>query len=401
VPPLLGFLAKESVAAELLRRFASGADSLGDGVALVATVLASAFMVAVAAKLIAGIFLGEPSAAVRSHAGAASRHRELPPLWVAPLLLALAALGLGLLGATPLTEELVAAAASGAHTHLHVSLIPELSPPLYLSAATLALGAALFAARERVNSWQERLPRLPAADALWQRAIDGIATGGERFSAAWQNGSLRWYLTAILAVLPLLTWYALETVDLSYRAISVTLSDMPWYGLLLCVLLAVATLIAVRAETRLQAAIATTTIGFLVSMLFVVYRSPDILLTQILIETVSTIFVLLVLIFLPAFPKQDLERVPRLVNLAVASAFSLAIIVLLLLSMTPGLREPNNIATRPGGILSLALREGGGANAVNVIIADIRAMDTNGEITVLVVVGLCIFGLLRVRRRAT
>ena len=68
--------------------------------------------------------------------------------------------------------------------------------------------------------------------------------------------------------------------------------------------------------------------------------------------------------------------------------------------MTPGLRETDNISVRPGGLLSLALAEGGGQNAVNVIIVDIRAVDTNGEITVLVVVGLCVLGLLRTRRKA-
>ena len=87
-------------------------------------------------------------------------------------------------------------------------------------------------------------------------------------------------------------------------------------------------------------------------------------------------------------------------NAAVAVTFGVTIVMLLLMAMTPGLREPDNIATRPGGLLSLSLAEGGGANAVNVIIVDIRAMDTNGEITVLVVVGLCIYGLLRTRRRA-
>jgi multisubunit Na+/H+ antiporter MnhB subunit len=133
-------------------------------------------------------------------------------------------------------------------------------------------------------------------------------------------------------------------------------------------------------------------------MLFVVYRSPDILLTQILIETVSTIFIVLVLAFLPPFRPRDLARTARTVNLAVAGAFGLAIMVLVLLAMTPGLRELDNVATRPGGLLSLSLAEGGGANAVNVIIVDIRAMDTTGEITVLVVVGLCIYGLLRTRR---
>ena len=48
----------------------------------------------------------------------------------------------------------------------------------------------------------------------------------------------------------------------------------------------------------------------------------------------------------------------------------------------------------------IELAEGGGSNAVNVIIVDFRAMDTQGEITVLVVVGLCVYGLLRARRRA-
>jgi multisubunit Na+/H+ antiporter MnhB subunit len=165
-------------------------------------------------------------------------------------------------------------------------------------------------------------------------------------------------------------------------------------------LLVAATLTAVTARTRLGAAIATTTIGFLVSMLFVVYRSPDILLTQLLIETVSTIFVLLVLVFLPPFRPRDLTAPARFLHVAVAALFGITITLLLLMAMTPGLREPDNIATRPGGLLSLALAEGGGQNAVNVIIVDIRALDTTGEITVLVVVCLCVYGLLRTRRPA-
>jgi multicomponent Na+:H+ antiporter subunit A len=190
----------------------------------------------------------------------------------------------------------------------------------------------------------------------------------------------------------------MEQVQISWRNITLSLAEVPWYGFLLCALLCVATMLAVRAKTRLAAAIATTTIGFLVSMLFVVYQSPDILLTQILIETVSTIFILLVLVFLPPFKAVDMPRTDRLINSVIAGAFSLTIATLLLLAMTPGLREVINISNRPGGMLSLSLAEGGGANAVNVIIVDIRAMDTNGEITVLVVVGLCIFGLLRSRR---
>jgi hypothetical protein len=62
----------------------------------------------------------------------------------------------------------------------------------------------------------------------------------------------------------------------------------------------------------------------------------------------------------------------------------------------PQFRETKNLAA---DYLSRTLTEAGGANAVNVIIVDFRAMDTNGEITVLVLVGLLAYGLLRARRR--
>ena len=133
-------------------------------------------------------------------------------------------------------------------------------------------------------------------------------------------------------------------------------------------------------------------------MLFVVYRSPDILLTQILIETVSTIFVLLVLFFLPPFPRHDLAAGVAAAERRHRGAFGLAVTVLLAAgddARAPRDRQHRHPARRT--TLARSLAEGGGANAVNVIIVDFRAMDTNGEITVLVVVGLCVYGLLRAR----
>jgi multicomponent Na+:H+ antiporter subunit A len=397
-PPLFGFLAKESFYAAILHAPGFVSHPLAQAVVVLASVATSALLAAVAAKLVVGTFLGEPSAVVRSHTGATSVHHESPPLWIAPMGLALAALGLGALGLTHFPEEIMATASSRPGGHLHLSLIPELGAGLYLSITAFAIAALLFFWRDRVAELQETLSRAPAADAIWQRLLDRVAAAGQAFASHWQNGSLRWYLTATIVSVPAAILVAFHILGLSYRRIEVSLLEMPWYGLLLCVLLGIATLITVQATTRLQAAIATTTVGFLVSMIFVVYRSPDILLTQILIETVSTIFVLLVLAFLPAFPKRDLTRTSQISNFVVAGVFSLTIVVLLLLAVTPGLRETAGMATRPGGLLSIALAEGGGMNAVNVIIVDIRAMDTTGEVTVLVVVGLTVYGLLRSRR---
>jgi NADH:ubiquinone oxidoreductase subunit 5 (subunit L)/multisubunit Na+/H+ antiporter MnhA subunit len=396
IPPMLGFVAKDSFYATVL---ASGL--LADRPSLRAVVLlgclaTSVFLAATAAKLVFGVFLGRERPG--RHEGATVGRL---PLWTSPALLAAASLVLGLTSLGHWTGDIVAAtAASRGEAVHHVSLVPALGWPLVASLLALAFGGAVYLRRDLVAAAQRRLDVLPAAADVWERAIAAITAIAEAYSVRWQNGSLRWYLSATVLALPVLCVSALGLGGISWRQVSTHLAEMPWYGFLFCILLAIATMTAVRARTRLAAAIATTTVGFLVAMLFVVYRSPDILLTQILIETVSTIFILLVLVFLPAFPRHDLPPASRLVNLGIAAAFGITITLLLLLVMTPGLREPDNISVRPGGLLSLALAEGGGRNAVNVIIVDIRAMDTTGEITVLVVVGLCVYGLLRSRRRA-
>lgn len=394
-PPLFGFVAKDSFYAEVLNAAFLVERPLLQGAVLLASLTTSAFLVAVAGKLTLGIFLGPV------HKRHRDAHRGIGlPLWPSPVVLAAGALVLGLASLGHFTGDLVKATASGGAHEVHVYLVPPLGAPFYTSLLALLLGVVVYLQRDAVSALQERLSVLPSAAVLWERLMTAIARIAEAYSTRWQNGSMRWYLSATVLTLPVLCAYALYVGGLSWRHVTTNLADLPWYGLPFCVLLAIATMAAVQARTRLAAAIATTSIGFLVSMVFVVYRSPDILLTQVLIETVSTIFVLLVLIFLPPFRRKDMPAISRLVNVGISAAFGLTITLLLLLSMTPGLREPDNIAVRPGGLLSLALSQGGGQNAVNVIIVDIRAMDTNGEITVLVVVGLCIYGLLRSRRKA-
>jgi NADH:ubiquinone oxidoreductase subunit 5 (subunit L)/multisubunit Na+/H+ antiporter MnhA subunit len=394
VSPLLGFPAKESVYSAILHGEGLAPYPVARALVLLATVTASALIVATAYRLTAGIFLGPRSArAARGHA---------PPvlLWFSPALLAGLCLGIGALVGNPSIGRALAALSSASSAGLELSVLPHLDGALLASLATWALAVVLYRMRERIAGVGDRFAGV-SAYGVWQGLLAAVVRVGEVFSRRWENGSLRWYLAGTALALPALMAYAFSALDLSSRAIQVDVGEVPWYGLLYCALLMVAALITVSARTRLAAAIASSAVGFLVAMLYVVYRSPDIVLTQILIETVSTIFVLLVLVHLPQFPARDLTPGARLLHGGIAVSVGGTIALLLLLVMTPGLRETDNIATEPGGLLSLALAQGGGANAVNVIIVDIRALDTNGEITVLVAVCLCIYALLRSRRKST
>jgi NADH:ubiquinone oxidoreductase subunit 5 (subunit L)/multisubunit Na+/H+ antiporter MnhA subunit len=391
LPPFFGFLAKESLYAGLLENEVLHNAPFIKWLVIAVTVATNAFIFAVSWKLILGIFGGKSRSHHTEHA-----HDATPGLWIPTAIIASFALLMGLVGGFGhITESIVNSFSSDPHAHLHVSLIPSHIEPVILSLITIALGIALYRWRERVNQIQEKLDVFPYHQDLWDGFIDGVTKAAVGFSTHWQNGSLRWYLSMILVFAVGLGSYVLWRDALGLDSIAINLSNIEWLGVALCLLLAVAALMVVMAKTRLGAAIALTANGFLTALLFVTYHSPDILLTQILIETVSTIFILLIIFFMPAFTLDRSPAIKKIVNIGIALAVGAFMFTYTLLTTSPQFKETNNLA---GEYLARALDSAGGANAVNVIIVDFRAIDTTGEITVLVLVGLCVFSLLRSRR---
>jgi multisubunit Na+/H+ antiporter MnhB subunit len=342
----------------------------------------------VGCRLVFGIFLGPESEKAR-HA-----HEAGPGLLLAPALLAAGALILGV--AAPTTGRLVSFFSSDPRADLHLSLLPTHAGPLLLTILTTVLGVAIYIGRDLVAAGGRGLRGLPTAQRVWDAVLDAVTAAAVAFSRRWQCGSLRWYLGGCLVFAVGLSGYALRRAGITVLQVPILLHEMTWYGLTLCVMLGITAAFVARSMTRLGAAIALTANGFLTALLFVVYRSPDILLTQILIETVSTIFLLLILYHMPPFRPEGVTTLRRVVNLAVSFAVGFAMFTFILLSTSPQFREVKNLAAE---YLTRSLAEAGGANAVNVIIVDFRAIDTNGEITVLVLVCLVVFGLLRSRRK--
>jgi NADH:ubiquinone oxidoreductase subunit 5 (subunit L)/multisubunit Na+/H+ antiporter MnhA subunit len=393
LPPFLGFLAKEALYTELLDNHLLGALPLLRFGVIGVAIAANALLIGVALK-ITGVFLGDGRHEAQAPPAA---HHDPPGLWLPPAVLAGVALLVGLLSLSPAAGRVASLLSSDLHAHLHLSLWPTQAAPLALSVITVLLGVVIYRERATIERWQGRLAGLRSMQQVWDGGIAQLTAYAEAYSARWQNGSLRWYFSATLLFTAAVGAVALERGGLSLGSAPIDLQHLTWQGAALCGLTMAATVLVVRATTRLAAAIALTAVGFLVALTYVVYRSPDILLTQILIETVSTIFILLVLYFMPAFRKHELSAGATATNLAVSCAVGALMFLLTLLCTSPVFRETNNLAR---DYLTRSLPDAGGQNSVNVIIVDFRAMDTTGEITVLVVVGLCVFGVLRARRSA-
>jgi multicomponent K+:H+ antiporter subunit A len=146
--------------------------------------------------------------------------------------------------------------------------------------------------------------------------------------------------------------------------------------------------VVVMHRQRMSALLLLATVGLVVCLAFVHLSAPDLALTQLLVEMVSTILMMLALAWLPADSPVETPRWRRWRDAAIALAVGLGTAALVWLVLD---RPFESVAPF---YLSHTLAEGGGANAVNVIIVDFRGFDTLGEITVMAIAALTVHALL-------
>jgi len=139
---------------------------------------------------------------------------------------------------------------------------------------------------------------------------------------------------------------------------------------------------------RLLALLLLGAVGLVVSLTFVYFSAPDLALTQLLVEMVTIILMMLALYWLPAGSPREPGRLRRVRDLllSIAAGAGVAALSYAILTSSSDSISPYFLRT--------AVPEGGGANVVNVILVDYRGYDTLGEITVLGIAGVVIYALL-------
>jgi multicomponent K+:H+ antiporter subunit A len=143
---------------------------------------------------------------------------------------------------------------------------------------------------------------------------------------------------------------------------------------------------------RFVALVLVGAVGLLVALTFVKFSAPDLALTQLSVEVVTIILLLLALYFLPQRSPAESPPGRRARDLVLAGLAGLGVGALAWAVLT---RPYDSIA---GYFLANSVPGGGGHNVVNVILVDFRGFDTLGEITVLALAGLAIYAMLETLR---
>ena len=380
LPPLNGFLSKEMMLESAAHTDWAGHPWLVPGLATVGAL----FSVAYSARYAIQVFLGR----VRDD----YPHKPHDPpagMWLPVAILVALVIAIGLFPGTlagPIVALAAGATVGGALPEYHLALWHGLNLPLLLSAVAVAGGLLLFAAFAPVRAAHDAVPR-PEAKRIFEGLVDTAAGLSARATAALHDGSLQRYaavITAAIVVVGFTGWLGGSHGAGTRPLLATDLASWVAWVLLVC---AGGSLVVLHRQ-RLLALVLTSVVGLVVSLTFLYLSAPDLALTQISVEVVTTILLLLALKFLPKETPADSStaRKARDGVIAVAAGLGIAWIVW---SVTT-----RDFQTISAYHLAESVPGGGGTNVVNVILVDFRGYDTFGEIIVLGIAGLTIFALL-------
>jgi multicomponent K+:H+ antiporter subunit A len=396
VPLLNGFLSKEMFFAQALETHEL---STLDTAAPYAAVLGSAFAVTYSIRFIHSVFFGPPPEGL-------PRTPHEPPFWMRfpILLLVLACLVVGMVpGLTigPFLRTAVAAVLGPATPAYSLAVWHGFTIPLAMSALALAGGTVLFLGLRTYLAHSPEGPpvfRLLSGQRLFERVLVTVSWRWARFvEAMLGTRRLQPQLRLVVLVAFLAAAWPLFRRGFDPGHLTFAGAD-PVLALLWAIGASCAVAAAVQAKFhRLAALIFLGGAGLVTCMTFVWLSAPDLAVTQLLVEIVTTVLILLGLRWLPKrFRTAETEiatteaRLRRGGDLVTALLAGLGVALIAYAVMTrPGPRAIANYFLRH------ASAEGGGHNVVNVILVDFRGFDTLGEITVLGIVAVTVFALLR------
>ncbi|RZI92450.1 MAG: monovalent cation/H+ antiporter subunit A, partial [Variovorax sp.] len=398
VPLLNGFLSKEMFFAETV--FIESTPLINWGLPILAT-LAGIFSVAYSARFVFDVFFGprcaQPDVPKTPHE---------PPHWMrVPVeLLVLICLVVGVAPAWSVGTLLATAAApvvGGELPEYSLAVWHGFNLPLVMSFVALIGGIALYLVqrRQRATGDLEHTPLLHRLDGqrMFEHVLAQLSEAGRQSRRLLGTRRLQTQLLLLVVVAiagaAASLWFAPVQSGQRESLPFSPMFAMTWLIGIVCALAA-----AWQAKFhRLAALMLASGAGLVCCITFIWFSAPDLALTQLVVEAVTTVLLLLGLRWLPMRKVEAQPARARLRpwgrrgrDLFVAAAAGSGMAALAWLFMTRPF--PQSISPF---FLDHALSEGGGTNVVNVMLVDFRGFDTFGEITVLGVVALTVYALLR------
>lgn len=396
LPPFNGFLSKEMFFTAALNVSQLGIFSWETGytlipiIAWIASVLTFVYCMVIVFKTFLGSYQEERL----------ERRAEEPPfgMLIAPGILALFVVGIFLfpnvLGNYVLRPAMASVFPRFPFMELgvHISWWHGFKPELWMTIGVVVAGFLLYITLRYWKFIYRLFPERWSFNTLYSFILEQIEESSNTITSFYMTGYLRNYMVYIytffiIAVGGIFVYKGAFHFNITGNA---PINVFEWT--IFFVMLA-ASISILFAKSRMTAILLNGVLGYGIALFFVLLRAPDLAITQAVVETVTTVLFLSAYYFLPEWKKEDAPRRSKRLNMLISILVG-AIFVVIALAVQNG-RLFETISDYYENSYELA----GGKNIVNAILGDFRAFDTMLEIVVLLIAGIGIYTLIKLKHR--
>ncbi|MGR9049290.1 Na+/H+ antiporter subunit A [Halobacillus faecis] len=265
-------------------------------------------------------------------------------------------------------------------------------PPFIMSLTVLVFGSILALSRKVWAPVYNVVPGVLSMNKVYDGTVDRVERYSSTITKGYMNGSLGRYVRLILAAIIVIS-FAFMAMTGGFTLDTSNVAEITAPEILVAVTMVIAAIGTALTNNRIAAILILGVVGYGLSMLFVLYRAPDLALTQLIIETVTVALFLLVFYHLPKLRKKDEPASTKVLNLVISVGFGALMTMVAISSHSSKFFESIS-----DYFTDNSYKLGGGDNIVNVILVDFRGLDTLFEIVVLGIAAMAIYGLIRLRK---
>ncbi|MFD1038555.1 Na+/H+ antiporter subunit A [Virgibacillus byunsanensis] len=265
-------------------------------------------------------------------------------------------------------------------------------PPLLMSLVVVGLGTVLVTTRKKWTGIYQYVPGKFSFNGVYDSMLRKLTSYSGKITDTYMTGSLRLYAAIILSVILIVTFSVMIATNGFYITFD-NLAPITILELAVVLIMVVAAIATIFAKQKVSAILILGVVGYGLATLFVVYRAPDLALTQLVIETITVALFLLCFYHLPQLRPRNETRGFKTINAVIAISFGALMTLVGIAS-----HSSNWFDSISEYFVETSYELGGGKNIVNVILVDMRGLDTLFEIAVLGIAALAIFSLIKLKK---
>lgn len=269
---------------------------------------------------------------------------------------------------------------------------------LWMTIGVIIIGVLLY---KSMNKWSQSGFYKKERDIfnyVYDSGYDGLIRGSQIITKAQMTGRMRDYFLYMCTFIVLLLIYTMFRYD-AFTINTTNVSPIEPFMWLVVSMFVISIVAIPFINNRITAIVVTGVAGFLVALMFTVFRAPDLALTQLLIETVTVILFMLVFAHLPKLKKDKEKKSVKIAKLTVSIAVGVMITLVSLSAFALG--SGTGFESIAEFFIAKSKVEGGGYNIVNVILVDFRGLDTMLEILVLAIAAIGVVSMVKLRLKGS